>query len=102
MVFTDCTHTPKALGFHSASRPPTWHFYLLDAGKMTPEYLATLDSGVRRMLEGASGVPQPVSGRIQKLAQKKRSHAPSASGLKTGAGVAPGGGPRLSLWLAPR
>lgn len=39
------------LGFHSASRPPTWHFYFLDAGKMTPEYLATLDSDVRRMLE---------------------------------------------------
>jgi ectoine hydroxylase-related dioxygenase (phytanoyl-CoA dioxygenase family) len=39
------------MGYHSASRPPTWHFYLLDAGRLTDDYLARLDPTMRGMME---------------------------------------------------
>lgn len=39
------------MGYHSATKPPTWHFYLLDASRLTPEYLARLDPTMRRMMD---------------------------------------------------
>ena len=39
------------LGFHSALRPPTWHFYLLNAERFTPEYLDSLDPEIRSMID---------------------------------------------------
>ena len=39
------------MGYHSASLPPTWHFYLLNGDLLTEEYLATLDPTMRRMMD---------------------------------------------------
>jgi ectoine hydroxylase-related dioxygenase (phytanoyl-CoA dioxygenase family) len=39
------------MGYHSASLPPTWHFYLLDADRLTEEYLARLDPTMRQMMD---------------------------------------------------
>ncbi|HYE06144.1 MAG TPA: phytanoyl-CoA dioxygenase family protein [Planctomycetota bacterium] len=39
------------LGYHDASRPPTWHFYLLDESSFTPAYLARMEPEVRRMID---------------------------------------------------
>ncbi len=39
------------MGFHSASLPPTWHFYLLNAKLLTDEYLKTLDPTMRQMMD---------------------------------------------------
>jgi len=39
------------MGYHSATRPPTWHFYLLDADRLTPAYLDRLDPTMRRMMD---------------------------------------------------
>ena len=39
------------MGYHSASKPPTWHFYLLDAQLLTPDYLDRLSPTMRRMME---------------------------------------------------
>ena len=39
------------MGYHSASKPPTWHFYLLNAALLTPDYLDRLSPTMRRMME---------------------------------------------------
>ncbi len=39
------------MGYHSASLPPTWHFYLLDADRLTDDYLERLDPTMRRMMD---------------------------------------------------
>lgn len=39
------------MGYHSATRPPTWHFYLLNADLLTPEYLDGLSPTMRGMME---------------------------------------------------
>jgi ectoine hydroxylase-related dioxygenase (phytanoyl-CoA dioxygenase family) len=39
------------MGYHSASKPPTWHFYLLDAQLLTPDYLERLSPTMRQMME---------------------------------------------------
>ena len=38
------------MGYHSATHPPTWHFYLLNSSLLTPEYLGTLSPTMRRMM----------------------------------------------------
>jgi ectoine hydroxylase-related dioxygenase (phytanoyl-CoA dioxygenase family) len=49
---TDATASRRTLhmGYHSATLPPTWHFYLLDADRLTDEYLERLDPTMRRMM----------------------------------------------------
>jgi len=52
--FTEAMTVPRRtlhLGYHSAAYPPTWHFYLLDATKLTREYLKRLDPTMRRMMD---------------------------------------------------
>lgn len=39
------------LGYHSALKPPTWHFYLLDASQFTEEYVQQLSPTVRKMVK---------------------------------------------------
>lgn len=39
------------MGYHSAQKPPTWHFYLLNSSLLTPDYLETLDPTMRTMME---------------------------------------------------
>lgn len=39
------------MGYHSASLPPTWHFYLLDSAKLTDEQLRTMNPDLRTMME---------------------------------------------------
>ncbi len=39
------------MGYHSAAKPPTWHFYLLNAALLTPDYLERLSPTMRRMME---------------------------------------------------
>jgi len=39
------------MGYHSATKPPTWHFYLLDGDLLTPEYLQTLSPKMREMMD---------------------------------------------------
>lgn len=39
------------MGYHSATKPPTWHFYLLNADLLTPEYLNGLSPTMRQMME---------------------------------------------------
>ena len=39
------------MGYHSASHPPTWHFYLLNGSLLTPEYLDRLNPTMRSMME---------------------------------------------------
>ena len=39
------------MGYHSADKPPTWHFYLLDGNLLTPKYLDTLSPRMRQMME---------------------------------------------------
>lgn len=39
------------MGFHSAMKPPTWHFYLLNGDLLTPEYLETLAPTMRTMMK---------------------------------------------------
>lgn len=41
-----CVH----IGYHSRTRPPTWHFYFLNESLFTPEYLASMTPRVRQML----------------------------------------------------
>ena len=50
---TDPTAARRTLhmGYHSATRPPTWHFYLLDADRLTDDYLARLDPTMRQMMD---------------------------------------------------
>lgn len=38
------------MGYHSASKPPTWHFYLLNADLLSPEYLARLSPTMQKMM----------------------------------------------------
>jgi len=38
------------MGYHSAAHPPTWHFYLLNASLLTPEYLQRLNPTMQRMM----------------------------------------------------
>ena len=52
--FADPVESPRRtlhLGYHTATRRPTWHFYALQIDPLTPEYLATLEPTVRTMLE---------------------------------------------------
>jgi len=52
--FADPVETPRRtlhLGYHTATRPPTWHFYGLRTEALTPEYLASLEPRVREILE---------------------------------------------------
>lgn len=39
------------MGYHSADKPPTWHFYLLDGNLLTAQYLDTLSPRMRQMME---------------------------------------------------
>ena len=39
------------MGYHSASKPPTWHFYLLNGDLLTPEYLERLSPTMRTMMD---------------------------------------------------
>ena len=39
------------MGYHSASAPPTWHFYLLNGDLLTPEYLTRLSPTMQKMME---------------------------------------------------
>lgn len=39
------------MGYHSADKPPTWHFYLLDGNLLTTKYLETLSPRMRQMME---------------------------------------------------
>ena len=39
------------LGYHSAARPPTWHFYLLDETAFTPAYRARMSPAVNAMID---------------------------------------------------
>lgn len=39
------------MGYHSASKPPTWHFYLLNSELLTADYLDRLSPTMRRMME---------------------------------------------------
>jgi ectoine hydroxylase-related dioxygenase (phytanoyl-CoA dioxygenase family) len=50
---TDSTASRRTLhmGYHSATLPPTWHFYLLDADRLTADYLQRLDPTMRRMMD---------------------------------------------------
>jgi hypothetical protein len=50
---TDSTASRRTLhmGYHSATLPPTWHFYLLDADRLTVDYLRRLDPTMRRMMD---------------------------------------------------
>jgi len=38
------------MGYHSAGKPPTWHFYLLNSDLLTPDYLATLSPTMQNMM----------------------------------------------------
>ncbi|MEK0447481.1 MAG: hypothetical protein RLZZ399_2802 [Verrucomicrobiota bacterium] len=52
--YTETMKVPRRtlhMGYHSAAHPPTWHFYLLNADLLTPEYLATLSPTMRTMME---------------------------------------------------
>lgn len=39
------------MGYHSASLPPTWHFYLLNSDLVTPEYKETISPTLRTMMD---------------------------------------------------
>ena len=39
------------MGYHSATKPPTWHFYLLNSTLLTPEYFDSLSPRMRLMME---------------------------------------------------
>ena len=39
------------MGYHSASKPPTWHFYLLNSELLTSDYLDRLSPTMRQMME---------------------------------------------------
>jgi ectoine hydroxylase-related dioxygenase (phytanoyl-CoA dioxygenase family) len=39
------------MGYHSASKPPTWHFYLLRSELLTPKYLDNLSPAMRKMMK---------------------------------------------------
>lgn len=52
--FTEKMEIPRRtlhMGYHSATQPPTWHFYLLNSDLLTPEYLKTLSPTMRGMME---------------------------------------------------
>lgn len=38
------------MGYHSATKAPTWHFYLLDSSLLTDKYLKTLNPTIRKMM----------------------------------------------------
>jgi hypothetical protein len=38
------------MGYHSAAFKPTWHFYLLKAELVTPEYIATLSPTMQKVM----------------------------------------------------
>lgn len=38
------------MGYHSASKPPTWHFYLLNGDLLTEEYLQRLSPTMQKMM----------------------------------------------------
>jgi len=38
------------MGYHSATKPPTWHFYLLDSDLLTHDYLDTLSPRMQLMM----------------------------------------------------
>ncbi|MGI9542004.1 MAG: phytanoyl-CoA dioxygenase family protein [Cyclobacteriaceae bacterium] len=51
--FSDDSKVPRRtlhMGYHSARKPPTWHFYLLDGELLTPDYLDTLSPRMRQMM----------------------------------------------------
>ena len=39
------------MGYHSRTRPPTWHFYLLDESTFTDDYRQRMSPALRRMLD---------------------------------------------------
>ena len=52
--YSDNSNVPRRtlhMGYHSAAKPPTWHFYLLDSKLLTPEYLRTLSPSMRQMMD---------------------------------------------------
>ena len=52
--YTELTKVPRRtlhMGYHSASLPPTWHFYLLNGDLLTEDYLKTLSPRMHQMME---------------------------------------------------
>ena len=52
--YSDNSQVPRRtlhMGYHSATKPPTWHFYLLDSNLLTPEYLDTLSPSMQSMMD---------------------------------------------------
>lgn len=52
--YTETMKVPRRtlhMGYHSASYPPTWHFYLLNGDLLTDDYLETLSPTMRSMME---------------------------------------------------
>ena len=52
--YSNNTQVPRRtlhMGYHSATRPPTWHFYLLNSKLLTAEYLDTLSPSMRSMMD---------------------------------------------------
>jgi len=39
------------MGYHSATKPPTWHFYLLNSDLLTPPYMRQLSQTMHKMME---------------------------------------------------
>ncbi|MCL4639634.1 MULTISPECIES: phytanoyl-CoA dioxygenase family protein [Olivibacter] len=52
--YTEKMNVPRRtlhMGYHSANYPPTWHFYLLNANLLTPDYLKRLTPTMREMMQ---------------------------------------------------
>lgn len=52
--YTETMKIPRRtlhMGYHSNAFPPTWHFYLLNKALLTDEYMETLDSTMKSMME---------------------------------------------------
>ena len=52
--YTPEVKTPRRtihMGYHSADKPPTWHFYLLDGDLLTPNYMDRLSPSMRKMMD---------------------------------------------------
>lgn len=52
--YTETMKVPRRtlhMGYHSASKPPTWHFYGINTELLNEDYLATLSPTMRLMME---------------------------------------------------
>ncbi len=72
------------LGYHSRTRPPTWHFYLLDEKMFTPEYRARLSPTLQRMIDEYF--------ECRRQYPRERDTWPRAAAAATPSGGAPAGG----------